>query len=157
MKENIQDFQYIRLIENRKSLKLLRELNELFAEAFDEPETYSGNKPSDDYLLNLLSKKHIIFCAALDEQKVVAGLVGYVLEKFEQERSEVYIYDLAVDKEYRRRQIATNLIGFLKNEAVKAGAWVVFIQADMEDTPAVKLYESLGLRENVLHFDIAIE
>lgn len=157
MSEHDHDVQYIRLNESRQSLKVLRELNVLFAEAFDEPETYSRNKPSDDYMLSLLSKKHIIFCAALDGQKVVAGLVGYVLEKFEQERSEVYIYDLAVDREYRRRQIATNLIGFLKNEAVKAGAWVVFIQADRQDTPAVKLYESLGLREDVLHFDIAIE
>ncbi|WP_423189830.1 GNAT family N-acetyltransferase [Alkalibacterium sp. f15] len=157
MKDQVQDIQFTRLNEGSESLIALRDLNILFAEAFNEPDTYLGGKPSDEYLLSLLSKKHIIVCVATVNQKVVAGLVGYVMEKFEKERSEVYIYDLAVEEDYRRKQIATNLILFLKDEAVKAGAWVVFIQADPEDTPAIRLYESLGIREEVFHFDIAIE
>lgn len=38
----------------------------------------------------------------------------------------------------------------------KAGAWVIFVQADYEDPPAVKLYEYLGTKEEVLHFDIKV-
>ena len=34
------------------------------------------------------------------------------------------------------------------------GAYVVFVQADYEDEPAVALYTKLGVREDVLHFDI---
>jgi aminoglycoside 3-N-acetyltransferase I len=35
---------------------------------------------------------------------------------------------------------------------------VIFVQADTgaEDIPAVRLYESLGTREEVLHFDIHV-
>jgi aminoglycoside 3-N-acetyltransferase I len=36
---------------------------------------------------------------------------------------------------------------------------VIFVQADMgiEDQPAIALYSKLGKREEVLHFDIAVE
>jgi aminoglycoside 3-N-acetyltransferase I len=79
-----------------------------------------------------------------------------VLEKFEQERSEVYIYDLAVAEAHRRQGIATALIGALKPVARERGAWVIFVQADPGDDPAIKLYESLGVIENVHHFDIPV-
>lgn len=39
---------------------------------------------------------------------------------------------------------------------VKArGAWVIYVQADRGDEPAIRLYESLGVREEILHFDIS--
>ena len=85
---------------------------------------------------------------------MVGGLAAYVLRKFEQERSEIYIYDLAVDEAYRRRGIATALINELRGIARGIGAWVIYVQADHGDDPAIKLYESLGVREDVLHFDI---
>ena len=75
--------------------------------------------------------------------------------KFEQERSEFYIYDLAVAEAYRRRGIATSLIGTFGRLAKARGGWVVFVQADYEDPPAIALYDKLGTREEVLHFDIA--
>jgi aminoglycoside 3-N-acetyltransferase I len=32
---------------------------------------------------------------------------------------------------------------------------VIFVQADLQDEPAIALYSKLGSREDVLHFDIA--
>ena len=74
----------------------------------------------------------------------------------EQARSEIYIYDLAVAEEYRRRGVATALIGALQRIASLRGAWVIFVQADLGDDPAVALYTKLGSREEVLHFDISV-
>lgn len=145
-----------RLSGDVESLVLFRQLNRLFAEAFDETDTYLGHQPTDEYLLSLLSKDHVIACVALVEGSVAGGLVAYVLDKFEQQRSEVYIYDLAVDSQHRRKRIATELILFLKREVAELGAWVVFVQADPIDTAAVKLYESLGVREDVIHFDFKL-
>ncbi|MEM9006448.1 MAG: AAC(3)-I family aminoglycoside 3-N-acetyltransferase, partial [Cyanobacteria bacterium P01_F01_bin.86] len=31
-----------------------------------------------------------------------------------------------------------------------------FVQAEYQDPPAIALYEKLGVREAVLHFDIAV-
>ena len=36
------------------------------------------------------------------------------------------------------------------------GAWVMYVQADRGDQPAIRLYESLGTREDVHHFDIPV-
>ena len=78
-----------------------------------------------------------------------------MLPKFEQERSEVYIYDLAVAAAHRREGIATALITKLKRIASLRGAYVIFVQADPGDDAAIALYTKLGTREDVLHFDIA--
>lgn len=137
-------------------LPRLRELNGLFAEAFADPESYAGAPPSDAYLIGLLGKDHVIALVALGDSKVVGGLVAYELDKFEQARRETYIYDLAVSEAYRRQGVATALILRLQEIAASRGAWVIFIQADYGDEPAIALYEKLGVREEVLHFDIAV-
>ena len=101
-----------------------------------------------------LMLKRLIPLVAVVDGAVIGGLAAYVLTKFEQERSEIYIYDLAVDENYRRRGVATGLINRLRGIAREIDAWVIFVQADHGDEPAIKLYESLGTREDVYHFDI---
>nr|WP_303822152.1 GNAT family N-acetyltransferase [Desmonostoc muscorum] len=109
-----------------------------------------------DYLRQLLDSDYFIAIAALKEGEVVGGLTAYELKKFEQERSEIYIYDLAVAAAHRRQGIATALIQKLKEVAAAYGAYVIFVQADICDDPAIKLYTKLGDREDVLHFDIPV-
>jgi aminoglycoside 3-N-acetyltransferase I len=149
------EYVYKQLREN--DIDLFRRLNRMFGKAFEDIPTYQDKQPSDEYLHALLAKPHIIPLVAMDGEEVVGGLVAYVLEKFEQERSEVYIYDLAVDEQHRRKGIATRLINELKTIAKEKGAYIIFVQADLGDDPAIKLYESLGTREDVHHFDIAVD
>ncbi len=140
-----------------KDLALMEELLTVFGEAFDEVDTYSSSRPSDVYLKSLLSSDYFIALVALKNGAVVGGLAAYELQKFEQERSEIYIYDLAVAAEHRREGIATALIQELKKIAIARAAYVIFVQADLGDDPAIALYTKLGMREDVLHFDIAID
>ena len=135
-------------------LPTLKALLAVFGEAFGEADTYQGAVPSDAYLETLLGKPHFIALAALDGEGVVGGLAAYQLEKFEQARSEIYIYDLAVREGHRRKGVATGLIRALGRIAKERGAYVMFVQADRGDEPAIRLYESLGTREDVYHFDI---
>ena len=132
----------------------MRRLLDLFGRAFEQPETYSGNQPADAYLEHLLCSDTFIAVAAFSEGAVVGGLAGYVLPKFEQQRSEFYIYDLAVDAAHRRQGIATALITELRRIASERGIYVIFVQADHGDDAAIGLYTRLGSREDVLHFDI---
>jgi hypothetical protein len=53
-------------------------------------------------------------------------------------------------------RVATRLIRRLQQIGAERGAWVVFVQADPQDAPAIGLYEKLGAREEVLHFDIPV-
>jgi aminoglycoside 3-N-acetyltransferase I len=133
----------------------MRELNALFCRAFDDPASYPPNEPGAAYLHRTIGNDVVIVLAAFEETQVVGGLVAYVLPKLEQERSEIYTYDLAVDEAFRRRGIATALIELLRNIAAEVGAWVIYVQADHGDDPAIALYTKLGTREDVMHFDIA--
>lgn len=134
----------------------MRSLLKTFGQAFNEVETYGGNPPSDTYLKDLLVSDYFIALAASKGDLVVGGLVAYELRKFEQQRSEIYIYDLAVSAAHRREGIAAALIDELKKIAAIRGAYVIFVQADIGDEPAIALYTKLGIREDVLHFDIPV-
>lgn len=129
---------------------------DMFGRAFEDASSYLSAQPDDAYLTRLLGRDHVIAIAAMHEGEVVGGLVAYVLDKFEQARSEIYIYDLAVDEAFRRQGVATDLIRHLQDVAAVRGAWVIFVQADYGDDPAVALYEKLGTREDVMHFDIDV-
>lgn len=135
-------------------VSLLRSVLEVFGDAFEDPDSYAHAPPSDDYLSRLLARDTFVAIAAIKEGLVVGALAGYVLHKFEQERSEFYIYDLAVSEHHRRQGIATQLIQRLKTVAAERGIYVIFVQADYGDDPAVALYTKLGAREDVMHFDI---
>lgn len=140
-----------------QDLALMDGLLDVFGEAFDDHRAYGANRPGADYTRSLLAGESFIAVAAVQDGMVVGGLAAYEMRKFEQPRSEVYIYDLAVAATHRRRGIATALIHALRAEAARRGAYVVFVQADHGDDPAIALYTKLGVREDVLHFDIAVD
>lgn len=135
-----------------------REMLALFAEAFEDADSYATQPPVDDYIRRLLASDTFLALTAAVDGVVVGALTAYVLHKFEQQRSEIYIYDLAVAQAHRRQGIATALIRRLQQEAASRGAWVIYVQADTgeDDAPAIALYEKLGVREEVLHFDIPV-
>ncbi len=135
-------------------VEIMREANFLFGEVFGD-EGYHGPAPGDDHLRKILSDDKFVALIARVGGEMVGALAGYELVKFEAERSEFYIYDLAVREEHRRRGVATALIEALKPIARANGGWMIFVQADPVDGPAVALYDKLGSREDVLHFDIS--
>jgi len=155
MVQSMADDGELRVLQQGDSVRV-RELNAVFGRAFFEPETYEPGAPSDEYVEAWLGNSNHIAIVALDSGVVVGGLTAYVLDKLERARREIYIYDLAVAQEHRRRGIATALIGRLKEIARELGAYVIFVQADLGDDAAIALYEKLGAREDVLHFDIAV-
>jgi aminoglycoside 3-N-acetyltransferase I len=135
---------------------LMEGLLKTFGEVFGQVEAYSANRPGAAYLRRLLGSDTVIALAALVGGEVVGGIAAYELRKFEQERSEIYIYDLAVAAAHRRRGMATALIEALRQIAAARGAYVIFVQADLGDDAAIALYTKLGTREDVLHFDIPV-
>jgi aminoglycoside 3-N-acetyltransferase I len=135
-------------------IDVMRQMLAMFGDAFGERATYTEAQPSDAYLADLLSSETFVAVAARSGPNVVGGLAAYFLRKFEQARTEIYIYDLAVDEAFRRRGVATAMIEELKKIAVAKGAYIIYVQADHGDDAAIALYTKLGVREDVLHFDI---
>ncbi len=135
----------------------LAAMNALFAREFEDADSYLSAPPGPDHVAALLANPHFIALVAEAAGETVGALAAYVLPKFEQARSEIYIYDLAVAEAHRRRDIATALIDALRPIAWENGVWVIYVQADYVDPPAIALYTKLGVREEVLHFDIPVD
>lgn len=131
-----------------------RRMLDLFGRVFEEPHNYIDNQPDDAYLEALLAGDQFIGVIAVSGDAIVGALAAYELKKFEQKRSEIYIYDLAVAENHRRQGVATALIEKVKAIARERGVYVIFVQADQGDEPPTALYTKLGTREDVLHFDI---
>lgn len=138
-------------------IELMHGMLTMFGQAFEDEASYGQKRPSAAYLDQLLAGESFIALVAMQGDAVVGGIAAYELRKFEQERSEIYIYDLAVSAAHRRRGLATALIDELRVIARQRSAYVIFVQADYGDEPAIALYTKLGTREDVMHFDIAPE
>ena len=98
-----------------------RALMALFAHAFEDDENYRSHQPSDGYVRSFLETETNIALIAKTEGKIIGGLMAYVLPKFEQERAEIYIYDLATHIDRRRAGVATHLINALRELAPSFG------------------------------------
>lgn len=153
MAVNSFDVQQVRADE----VALFRDMLTLFGQGFEDPDTYTAAQPDDGYVARLLASDTFIALVARSGESVIGAIAAYELKKFEQARSEVYIYDLAVLEDHRRRGVATALITALKGIAKARGAYVIYVQADYVDPPAIALYTKLGAREDVMHFDIAVD
>lgn len=81
-----------------------------------------ARRPASGYMRRLLGSNCFIAMAAVTDGAVAGGLAAYELKKFEQERCEIYIYDLAVAEEWRRRGIASALIHEPQSLAAERGA-----------------------------------
>lgn len=134
----------------------LADLNAMFGVAFEDPQAYGSRPPGEAYLARLLGREHFIAVVATSGEAVIGGLTAYQLDKCEQDRREFYIYDLAVLEAHRRQGVATALIAELQRVAAARDAYVIFVQADLDDAPAVALYEKLGTKETAHHFDIDV-
>lgn len=138
-------------------LPAMRGLLALYAEAFEMPGEYLDRQPDDDWLGHLLQRPDFIcLIAELENGQIVGGLSAYLLQKFEQPRQEIFIYDLAVAEAWRRRGIASQMLGWVSREAEQLGAWVIIIEAEEGDEPAIQLYRKLASSEEIAHhFNLA--
>src|SRR5690606_25574385 len=67
--------QYRRLLPGE--VALLRQLNLLFSRAFDDPASYESKPATDAYLMDFLAKDHVSVFVAVNDGRVLGGLVAY--------------------------------------------------------------------------------
>lgn len=114
--------------------------------------------PSIAYLSDLLDDDSFICIAALEGDKVVGGLTGYVLAAYYSEKPSVYLYDLAVSVAYRRQGIGSQLIDSLTAYCRQIQAEELYVQADVDDLHALDFYRKTGAMEaKVIHFTYTLD
>ena len=122
----------------------------LFNAVFESDESAIS---SETNLLKLLSGNQFVVIAAIYENELVGGLTAYELPMYYSENPEIFLYDLAVKREYQRRGIGKRLIHHLRDYCTKHGIHEFFVLAHAEDEHAVEFYRSTGGKsEEVVNF-----
>ena len=129
-------------------------MTRLAARCLLDVESYRGNQPGEGYLERLLDSDTFVALVALKDRAVIGGLAAHELPKLEQQRSEMYTYDLAVAESHRRMGVATAPIQELKETASAGKVHAIFVQADCGDDAAIALYSKMAKAEQVLHFNL---
>ena len=140
-------------------LPTLKSLLAVFGEAFGEPDTYQGAVPSDAYPTASAEEAPVSSrwrpCATA---RWSAAWPRTSWRSSSAPRSEIYIFaDLAVREGERRKAVWRPASSARSASSHRErGAYVMFVQGDRGDAPAIRPSTSpLSTREDVHHFDIA--
>ncbi|NCN09528.1 MAG: GNAT family N-acetyltransferase [Leptospira sp.] len=126
------------------------ELILIFEDVFEMEEF---NLPNELHFQNLLSKEDFIVFVATKDNKVIAGLTAYILPQYYSAKPSVYIYDIAVQTDFQRKGLGSDLLKELNNYCNDKGMKEIFVQADLEDHHAIEFYRANGGSPmSVVHF-----
>jgi len=73
-------------------------------------------------------------------------LVAYITATFYEWNSLAKIHGLAVDPNYRRARLASNLIAAVEDFVRQRGGRGVYVDTPLDNEPAIRLYESCGFK-----------
>jgi aminoglycoside 3-N-acetyltransferase I len=95
---------------------------------------------------------------AKEKKVIIGGLTAYILPSYYSDSSEVYIYDLAIKKNFQRKGIGKKLLQSLKAYCGQNEYKVLFVQADVTDAYALNFYQSTGgIPQKVIQFSYLCE
>ncbi len=131
------------------------ELIHLFREVL---ETDRITKARPEHLHGLLAGPDFVVFVARFANQVIGGLTAYILPQYHSEKPVVYLYDMAVGTTYQGQGIGTKLLSQLMQYCRSAGAEELFVQADREDSQAIRFYRATGgAGRRVIHFTYALD
>jgi aminoglycoside 3-N-acetyltransferase I len=117
-----------------------RAVFQVLAATFEEP----CMALSDAYLHKILSRTGFWALAAIDQGDIVGGLTAHTLSMTRSESEELFVYDLAVRCDWRRRGVGTALLVSLRTLAQAVGIDSIFVAADSDDGHALEFYRYCG-------------
>ena len=116
-----------------------RKLFATMAEVFEEDcETLT-----DAYIDRLLAREDFWAIAAYFDDQIIGGVTAHILPMTRTASSEVFVYDIAVRKDHRRKGVGQRLITELQESAAAQGIKVLFVAADNDDPHALDFYRAL--------------
>jgi aminoglycoside 3-N-acetyltransferase I len=99
---------------------------------------------SDGYLDRLLARDDFWAIAAFVGDDIIGGVTAHTLPMTKGESSEIFIYDIAVRRDQRRKGVGRRLMTALRDAAADFGVRHIFVPADDDDTHALDFYRALG-------------
>ena len=118
-------------------LDSLYELNKLF--------DYETSKEVIEELIKTNDRE--IICIAYVDNIAVGFCSGLIVKSICYNTGRMEIESLFVREEYRRKNVATELIKFMEQEAIKRKLFHFHILVNKDNISAIKLYEKLGFND----------
>ena len=94
----------------------------------------------------LLSDERTIFLVAFEHDRPIGFALAHELPRRHGDPTNLFVYELGVDPEWRRRGIATALMNELAELARTRGIRETFLITEESNQAAMAFYESLGAR-----------
>ena len=130
------DVQFRRLVpgDRRDAVTLFETMSQVFEE--------QRSPVSPAYTDQLLASPEFYAIAAMSDSRIIGGLTAHVIPMTRNESRELFIYDLAVVPDWRRKGVGSGLIGKARELAAQEGVHVAFVMADADDDHAIEFYRS---------------
>lgn len=112
--------------------------------AIQSAELFCWNNPAETINEDFFSSENNVLIVAVEDDKVVGSIYGYVLERYDTRLKQLFIYSIDIIDGYRQQGIAKLLMNeFLKD--INSGNYHnAFVITNEDNIPAMKLYESVG-------------
>ena len=108
--------------------------------------SFAAKNVSLEYLRKFLSNPANYLIVAEAGNELAGFLLGYRLERLKEESFKFFIYEIDVDKNFRRRGVGTALIEYAKN-IVRAEKMIsAFVLTNYSNEGAVEFYKSTGAK-----------
>ena len=136
-------------------------ITSLYKQLYDTEKVFDDNLINeyiiDDKQLKSIRKKiksrKEIFLVAEMEQKIVGVIDGYIIDSIHYKEKVSFLEHLCVDKKYRKKRIATELIQEFSNKSKEKGATYIKLYAFEKNSNAIKLYNKLGFVESTILYN----
>ena len=136
-------------------------ITSLYKQLYDTEKVFDDNLINeyiiDDKQLKSIRKKiksrKEIFLVAEMEQKIVGVIDGYIIDSIHYKEKVSFLEHLCVDKKYRKKRIATELIQEFSNKSKEKGATYIKLYAFENNSNAIKLYNKLGFVESTILYN----
>lgn len=104
---------------------------------------FHGTEPSEEYLRGLLENRQNLLIAGQVGAEVAGFVWGHWLDRLRMECPQLFVYEVEVAPEHRRRGIGTRLMERVLAEATPAAA-DVFVFTNHSNEGAVAFYKALA-------------
>lgn len=125
-------------------MKILR-INEINSKLIDQINQLFDDKKWDQKQGELfLSDKNNLFLLAFEDEKPVGFLTAHRLQRFDNRKAEILLYEIGVHQDYRRKGIGKSLINEVKKWAKEVDAAEIWVLTEKTNPVAMSLYQSAG-------------
>ncbi len=140
---------------NKDDINDFKKIITLFKEVFQTKNTTTAKRLK---LAGLLNNADFVVLAIKTNKQIIGGLTAYKLKSYYTANDELFLFDIAIKKNYQKKGAGKLLINYLKQYCNTNNIRLMFVEANEEDEHAIQFYTSTANTfEKVIQFNYNIK